>query len=398
MKILFLLTEPPYPADNGIRIITFNIIRLMRKLNHECAIAIVGTVSTDEKRALTQFCIEHHVKDLGEYPLPEQNKTLLALHSIVTHTPYFVNKYLSKYLEATLDKLCNHWQPDTVHYDTICLTGYSRPSNKKIKIVASINDSYTLTLENEINNSHLPKWRKWYKKYQYHVVRQYERRAYNRFDAVHVVSKKDADTLKDIGITSKIVVISNGVSHLIKHQKITQNPHNLLFVAKQAGENLSALNQFISQAWPIIKAKNPNICLQIIGRETPASLSMNKEINDPQIKFIGFVEDINDIYAKGQIAIVPINKNCGIINKAIEAMAAGLPVVGFESCFSALLEAKPGQHYLAGQSFLELAEHINFLLDNPERSEQIGLLAHELAKTYYSWEARTEALEDLYKI
>lgn len=396
MRLLFLLTESPYPADNGTRIISYNVIRLMRASGHQCALVIIGSSSDEDKMTLAGFCREYSVENLGEYPLPSHNAKLTALYSVVSHTPFFVNRYFSKTLDVTIQSLINHWKPDAVHYDTICLTKFSRPIKSGTKAIASVNDSYTLTLKNEIWNSHLSFWRILYKRYQYYIVKRHERRAYNRFDSIHVVSQTDADSLKEIGIKTDIAVIPNGVSHEISPQNISANPPDLIFVAKLGNDNLTALSQFLYKAWPDIKAANPGIRLRIVGRKTPASQQLEKSLNDAQVEFLGFIADLNTAYKLGRISLVPINKNCGIINKAVEAMAAGLVVVGFEACFTALTEARNGEHYLAGKTFQELTAHINRILKSPDQATRIGAAAQQVASNFYSWETRSQAFKNLY--
>jgi glycosyltransferase involved in cell wall biosynthesis len=93
---------------------------------------------------------------------------------------------------------------------------------------------------------------------------------------------------------------------------------------------------------------------------------------------------------------VPINKNCGIINKAVEAMAAGLVVVGFEACFTALTQARNGEHYLAGNTFQDLTAHINRALNSPDQATKIGTAAQQVAHKFYSWDTRSQAFKKLY--
>jgi polysaccharide biosynthesis protein PslH len=396
MRILFLLTESPAPADNGTRIISYNRLRLLSRAGFNCAMAIIGSTSTEDKIALADFCRQEHIEFLGEFPLPQRNRIGLAIVSLLTFTPYFVNRYYSKNLDGALQKLIQSWQPDTLHYDTISLAKYSRTPHTGAHLVAGAHDSYTLTLDNEFKKRHLTLFRKLYKYYQYFVVKRFERSVYSRFDAIHLMSHADANALEAIGVKSKLMTIPNGVSHHIQPTNIALNPRHLLFVAKLADDNLSALNQFVQHAWPSIKAANPGIMLKVVGRITPASELLKQQLNDPQIQFIGFVADLNTAYTLGQVALVPINKNCGIINKAVEAMAAGLVVVGFEACFTALTEASNGEHYLAGRTFAELAQHVNTILMDANKAQKIGTAASAIASQYYSWETRSDAFAALY--
>ena len=85
------------------------------------------------------------------------------------------------------------------------------------------------------------------------------------------------------------------------------------------------------------------------------------------VYFHGFVNNLLDAYRGNSLAVIPINKNCGIVNKAIEAMAAGVLPIGFRKAFEGIPQAKNGVHFLAAESYEEIGELICLALTDQRR-------------------------------
>jgi len=85
---------------------------------------------------------------------------------------------------------------------------------------------------------------------------------------------------------------------------------------------------------------------------------------------------------------VPINKNSGIINKAIEAMTAGLGVVGFHKTFEGIPEARNGENCLAVENFEEMGDVIVELMGDVEKQRSVQKAARQTAIECFSWESR----------
>ena len=110
----------------------------------------------------------------------------------------------------------------------------------------------------------------------------------------------------------------------------------------------------------------------------------------------GYVEKLADAYSGCGIAIVPINKTCGILNKAIEAMAAGLVAIGFESSFSGIPQAKNGLHYISARDYPDMGRSIVDVIYDIDKRCSIQKEAHSMARKHYSWDDRLGAYEQMY--
>ena len=148
----------------------------------------------------------------------------------------------------------------------------------------------------------------------------------------------------------------------------------------------------------IVKQRHPNVTLYVVGKIGPDAQKLQAQYDlNSGVKFTGYVEELAEVYRMCGIAIAPINQNCGIVNKVIEAMAAGLAVVGFEKTFSGIPLGKPGIHFVQAMDYENMAREIVGLLNNKIRCDEIKRAGHELARKHYSWSSRKDAYAQMYE-
>ena len=109
--------------------------------------------------------------------------------------------------------------------------------------------------------------------------------------------------------------------------------------------NVAGISWFLDNCWTLLKAKNNNYRLSIIGEwdDEMVAKYMSKY---PGVEFLGFVDKLAE-HLKGTVMIVPITIGSGIRMKVLEACSLGvpfistsigvegIPVVDGENCFIA---------------------------------------------------------------
>ena len=86
----------------------------------------------------------------------------------------------------------------------------------------------------------------------------------------------------------------------------------------------------------------------------------------------------------------------GLQNKLLEAMAQGIPCIT-TSLANEALGAKDKEEILIANTPEEFAEHINQLLESPERRKVIGEKGQNYVKSNFSWKYWNGELIDLLK-
>lgn len=399
MKILFVTNEIPFPPDNGVRIVSHHAMRLMHEAGHELALAVL-TEETDNLAERFQKIEPYCQKGCAWWmPLPVRNRWKVLFSAVLGNRLYPVERYRCDAFRDKLKRLIAEFKPDVIHFDIITMAQYRDVAPPGVGTVASINDCYALTLENLFSAGQYSGLQLVYRKLQLYQTRRYEANAYARFDKVHVMTEVDASYLRKLNPDIQTAVIPNGVNPSlfdIANQTIEQS--DVIFVAKLVGENLHSLEDFLRTSWPIVTDQCPEAKLYIVGKLGGEAASVKETFQNVKgVIFTGYVEHLEDAYAKCGIAIVPINKNCGIVNKAIEAMVSGLAVVGFEKTFAGIKEAQEGVHYLSVGDYQAMGRAVVDLLRDNSRCQAIKKAAHSLAVEHYSWSSRTAVYEEMYQ-
>ena len=399
MKILFVTNEIPYPPDNGVRIVSYNAMRLMKESGHDLALAVL----TEEKGNISErfekirlFCR----KDCSYImQLISRNKWIIQFKSILHGQPYPVERHQNQLFRDKLVKLIDKFRPDVVHFDVIVMTRYYDVVPSGVGIVGSINDSYSLTLVNLLADKRYTGLQHLYRKFQLYQSRMYEASIYEKHDKIHVMTDVDADYLTNLNSRIQTSTIPNGVNpELFRINDKTFNNNDIIFVAKLIGDNLYSLQKFLKICWPVIHAASPEITLYIVGDLSDEVAKIKDRMKSAKdVCFTGYVEHLEDIYAKCGIAIVPINKNCGIINKAIEAMASGIAVVGFDKTFAGLKGAEKNKHYVSVGDYESMGAAVVELLHNKKHCQEIKSAAYLYAADQFSWSSRIKDYEKMYQ-
>ena len=88
--------------------------------------------------------------------------------------------------------------------------------------------------------------------------------------------------------------------------------------------NVEAIDFFCGQVMPALVTEMPDIVFRIYGSKVPESF---KAYESDNIKVVGFVEDVSDVYQNARVFVSPLLSGAGLKGKVIDCMAAGLPSV-----------------------------------------------------------------------
>lgn len=104
--------------------------------------------------------------------------------------------------------------------------------------------------------------------------------------------------------------------------KVDANRKNMLIIVGSMSyyPNYSGADRFLSEIWPSVHQKYPALMLCIIGPGLPDEYS-EKWKNIPNVKEMGFVDNLEAMYQDCLAAVVPIYSGGGTCIKAREAMS-----------------------------------------------------------------------------
>ena len=155
----------------------------------------------------------------------------------------------------------------------------------------------------------------------------------------------------------------------------------LLFVGSNTPPNVTALERFFADTWPLIRARRPDAKLVVAG-------SVNRAFGGAPdgVRFAGVVPDLGPLYRNAGLVISPLVTGSGLKIKLIEAMAAGKAVLGTN------ITAQGVHHLVADAVVIEddpqrFADAAVRLMNDFRARRALGVRALDCARQHFSPEA-----------
>jgi hypothetical protein len=158
-------------------------------------------------------------------------------------------------------------------------------------------------------------------------IRRQEQKAIDYSDKVIVLNKRDADIMFDIYERKPDGILPIFFKNKDVIFKKDQKGEYLLFVGSDFYANNEGLNWFINNV-----ARNIPYPIWIVGTCCDYLRRIDLILN-PNIKLLGYVNNLSEVYANAACVIAPIFSGSGMKTKTIEAFAYGKSVIGTPEAF-----------------------------------------------------------------
>jgi glycosyltransferase involved in cell wall biosynthesis len=220
--------------------------------------------------------------------------------------------------------------------------------------------------------------RRWIYARQANQARKFERRCLDTFDLVFTVSEADADLLP--GPTT---VIPNGVDvDRFDETRLPVEPRLALIGTLGYLPNVDGATWFVNEVFPLVRRDVADASVDLVGRlPAPEVLDLAAR---PGVSVYPDVPDVREYFTRARVCVVPLRLGTGTRLKALEAFAAGRPVVG-TSVGLAGLDVEDGVHALVADDASGFAERVVALLTAQVDAETLVRNARELVEKKYSW-------------
>lgn len=157
--------------------------------------------------------------------------------------------------------------------------------------------------------------------------------------------------------------------------------------------NYQGVDWFLETCWPAISAKFPDLEYAIAGGGLSDALKV-KWSALPNVRVLGFVADLDGLYAESAAVVAPILAGAGTCVKVVEAALRGRAVLatpfavrGFDGETRRLLG------FRVATIASEMVTAVAHLLDNPERAAAQDRMA-EAARAYNSFDRFVKEVRD----
>lgn len=223
------------------------------------------------------------------------------------------------------------------------------------------------------------------------ATRAQELKVIGAADVTLVVSPVERELLARDAPGARVEILSN-VHEVHGCRRGFAARADLVFVGGfQHPPNVDAIEWFVREVFPAVRAQLPQVKLHVIGSRVPASI---QALADETVVVHGFVEDIMPFMDGCRVSVAPLRYGAGVKGKVNMAMSCGLPVV-------ATPIAVEGMHVSAGREVMVAAEATDFAdaIVRVYRDEALwqALSTHGLANVehHFSFAAARSAIERL---
>ncbi len=390
-------TFPYPPSRGGTEIRTFNLLKYLHQ-HHDVTLVTQqhSGVSDEDVAELRRW-----VQELIVFPLPPepaQNGGLLAkagrfAESVIKATPPNVLHRYAPEIQALVDRYVQEKKCDVITCEHSVNEIYVRPEFRhSVNTVVDVHSSVYGWIRDHLNMGASPNALR-DRLYLSLVLARYEKRYCAKFANIVVTTPEDRQEFRQLRPDIEISVIPNGVDlELFPYRTHDPNGYQLIFVgAMDASHNIDAAKFFAREVFPLLLKSYPQATFNIVGaKPTPEVL----QLQSPGVVVTGRVASMVEYLHQSTICVVPLRTGFGIKNKTLEAMAAGVPIVGSDRGLEGLAIDVPKRALRANQP-TEYITAISQLWEHPELRTELSCNARVLVETEYTWESAGKRYEQV---
>ncbi|MEO8231385.1 MAG: glycosyltransferase, partial [Ignavibacteriota bacterium] len=321
MKILIITPRIPYPPYRGDKLKIFNISRILAKTND---VHIITFYRNNKDKDLIKPLQELGIR-VSLIKLRLIESLINTFFAIFQTVPFQVAWYSSKKMKKGVEGLLKTESFDVVYYHLIRSAQYLSDSGVNTSLnVIDFTDAVSLYLS-RMSEKEKNIFKKLFIKSELRRIDNYENIS-EKFDVLFICSEIDRKFLKEKGIKQDIQVLNNGIdTDYFYGEQNDYDSKRIIFTGNMPYyANTDAAIYFAKEIFPLILKKDPEVEFYIVGQQPPHSI---KQLASKNIFVTGYVKDIKAEYLKSAVNIAPMRFGAGTLNKVLESIALGVPVV-----------------------------------------------------------------------
>jgi polysaccharide biosynthesis protein PslH len=393
MRILMLSNTFPYPATRGgTQVRTFH---LMRYLQRQSSVTLLTQRTPDVSNADIaglRDCVDELVV-FDRPPSATGSKLSRFTDFLLQGRPPSVTGGYSPAMQAWIDAAVVGKKFDVITSEHCVNEAYIRPDyQQQVRTVVNVHSSVYGTCRNQLQTGTSESL--WRDRLNLPLLYRYEQNYCRKFSHIVATTPDDRQQLQQFAPQTPIAVIPNGVDFAAFPPRL-QDPggQHLMFIG--AMDNLANVDgaRFLClTVLPKLQQIYPQIKISLVGsRPTAEILSLG---NNPAIEVTGSVESMAEYLHQATICVVSMRTGFGIKNKTLEAMAAGVPVIGSDRGLEGLAVEQP-LRALRANTVDEYVAAVKQLFENPGLRQQIADAAREYVTQEFVWDQAGKRYEQV---
>lgn len=389
MKILFIANRFPYPPYRGDKLKIYNLARQLYKKHDLYLITFIQDKS--DYQYIEQLNV--FFKEIRIIYLPKYLSVLKCIVNLFSQKPFQVIYFKSKKFEKLLNSFISETEFDVIHTQHLRMSQYSH-NLSGVKRILDLPDAYSLYWKRR-SNLKMNIFQKIFDSYEYKKILNYEK-IIKLFDLNLVCSDEDKSVLVSTHKIDNINILPNGVdiSTFACGEHDYSIKDRIIFTGNMDySPNVDAVIYFTKEIFPEIIKKFPEVKFYIVGQKPVKKVL---DLQSENVIVTGFVESISDEYNRSSVAVSPIRFGAGTLNKVLEPMSMGIPVVSTEIGFKGL-GINSGEGVILANSREEFTKTVIQLLESKVMRETVGKQGIKVIENNFSWVSISKKLEGYFE-
>lgn len=384
MRVLMLTQVVPNPPDAGPKIKTHYALRtLMEEHDIELITFARSPAEVEAAEGLKAWCARVTVVPLRRR---RELEPYYAARGWSAGTPFLVARDARRVMADAVRRRLAVGGIDILHADQLSMAQYLRLA--KGTSVQTVFDAHNAVWElvRELASRQPTPAHRLAAELEWRLLRRYERALCRHSDLLLTVSARDRAALtRGSADAPSAMVIPIGVEvEMIPFVPPAEDATRLLSVATMHyPPNAEAIRWFRDAVWPLVTGVYGKAVVDIVGPRPPEDL-LRWGASDTRVSVHGYVDDVDDLYRRAAVFIVPLRSGSGVRVKVLEAMARGVPVVSTSIGIEGL-EVQHNKHLLVSDTPQDFARSIGHMLDAPARRVAFASAARTLVRERYDW-------------
>ena len=379
MKILIITPRIPYPPFRGDKLKIYNPAKNLSKNNQVKILTFLrSSKQLNDLKSFKKYGIE-----IETVKLTVIESLMKVFISIFTGFPFQAAWFKSSKMKKRIEELISNERFDVVYYHLIRSAQYyiENDSSKPLSVI-DFTDAVSLYLKRFAEVERNPV-KKFFIKIEQKRIERYEKIA-EKFHTLFICSEVDKKYLIESGLNANIKILNNGIDvSYFQPEKTDYQKNRIIFTGNMPYyANYDAAIYFTKEIFPLIIKKVPDAEFFIVGQKPPQKI---KSLESKNIFVTGFVPDIKNEYLKSAVNVAPMRFGAGTLNKVIESIALGVPVVATSMAIGGLPEVLYKYIFIADDP-VNFAEAVIKIINNPLIREELVEEGKTVIKEMLSWE------------
>lgn len=399
LRIAVVYSRLPFPMMRGDQLTVAHLISFLAQRGHLVdlyTLAVDGELTASQEQWLRQSCHSLHI-----YPQPWYAKIIGLALGVLRLLPLQVSLFRNTALKRDLARAVDSGQYDIVYCYYPRTAPAVPPSVKRMPKTASF---LALQLSQTLNTKRMAEeerhlLKRWVYRLETVLMGRYEARVWQDFNRVVLIGPADVAAVQEECREHGQPEIDNWVygAHGTDTDKYVAAvpdeivPGRVIFSGSMLyPPNIQAVQWFVKNVWPAVRAGVDDATFVIQGRNPPAALVEELDGRDG-IWVTGTVPDVGVLIRSAQVCVNPMRAAGGMQNKLIEYMACGKAVVA-SSVANEGIRAPEGTLVIADDPDA-FAQAVIRLLRDPQSAAGMGAAARAYVLSEWTWEKHFLDLE-----